>query len=379
MDDGAWSDVGFVRGGAGKGEKGEERKGRGHVVLDSRKKEMTAFGNLPCVHIKASGSGGKGWDGNLGGLKGAGEEQGQEEQSWQGINFDRPHRLKGNIKFIPQTVGGSFPESQVTAACDPPVKEPSTSFRSLLEEHMDASADEQSRIDMPTTDSRNHDLIDPIHPTQRRHLPHKKPQEPWFLRRCTAAQATSSSPQANSRRSHSIAELLDHDPIERHRPKRKIHTHIGPANPGYQLLASMGWTEGSSLGLSRPPPTHPQIIEHPPTESVPNTHQVTSDVVATVIDDTDQGSDDEADQDAFCPDPNSESSQPQIRPEALLVPLKSRYKNDRLGIGIKATTTARPSLPPKDVGSKKLTAKQIIKNQKREQREARALLAYFNS
>ncbi|KAI0822211.1 hypothetical protein BC628DRAFT_1389933 [Trametes gibbosa] len=204
---------------------------------------------------------------------------------------------------------------------------------------------------------------------------HRRPtKNDWFISKAIMSEpAPPCAPSAPT-----LADILSREPP----PERKdqafvppVFLHIGPSNKGFAMLQRNGWSEGEALGAGAPRRTKSQkarekrparIFLNDPQYSVKTeVLEVAADVddeiqeirKVEVVDLTLSESDLEEDElEAFaCPDMDPEPLLPAAshKPTALLTPLATVLKSDRLGIGLKAKT----------VGPFKESKKRVTHNQ----------------
>ncbi|KAF5385685.1 hypothetical protein D9757_005534 [Collybiopsis confluens] len=175
-----------------------------------------------------------------------------------------------------------------------------------------------------------------------------KPQKPtkndWFIQKVLANGTPSSTPIAPP---PSLAEILARNPLpspnDKHRFKPPVFLAIGPSNKGFSMLQNSGWNEGEALGqdivrrrrLARDDPS-PWVKEED-IESRIGDGEITEVRKVDVVDLTGLDSGEEEGDDDEEPEEISENI-PQNGRKALLTPLPTVLKSDRLGIGLKAKT-----------------------------------------
>lgn len=174
--------------------------------------------------------------------------------------------------------------------------------------------------------------------------PRPPTKQDWFIQRALAA-----IPPIAPQPAPTLSSILARDPppSSTDRPfTPPVFLALGPSNRGFAMLNKQGWQEGEALGPNAarlpPPRVKREIIEvkEEDTEDV----QLDDDIVEvrrrTTIDltlsddDGDSGTDNSI---TPAPLPRSSSSEPSTH-IALLTPLPTVLKADRLGIGLKAKT-----------------------------------------
>ncbi|KAL7280093.1 hypothetical protein ACG7TL_006508 [Trametes sanguinea] len=204
-------------------------------------------------------------------------------------------------------------------------------------------------------------------------LPPKRTKNDWFISK--AIMSAPASPRATS--APTLADILSREPP----PDRKdqpfvppVFLHIGPSNKGFALLQRHGWSEGEALGAGAARRTLSQkarekrpartILDDPRLSVKTEEREVAlhgDDEVrevrkVEVVDLTLSDSDDDVEE-AFAGTPADTSDASftagSHNPKALLTPIATRLKSDRLGIGLKAKT----------VGPYKESKKRVTHNQ----------------
>jgi hypothetical protein len=192
----------------------------------------------------------------------------------------------------------------------------------------------------------------------------KKNKNNWFIMKAIQSEPSSSRPSTTP----SLADILARDPPplpteEKYKPP--VWLELGPSNKGFTMLQRSGWNEGEALGpdvIRRPrPPASPRLDRKGKRQEDNVTHQVLElkseeyDDVSelrevAIIDLTLSDSDSEIDDlnpnagksvfEEHPPEklPSSHMSSSAHGGTALLTPLATVLKSDRLGIGLKAKT-----------------------------------------
>ncbi|OCH89911.1 hypothetical protein OBBRIDRAFT_731835 [Obba rivulosa] len=185
----------------------------------------------------------------------------------------------------------------------------------------------------------------------------------WFISRALQSQPAS----GRSTPTTTLADILDrelpHDSSDRpFRPP--VFLAIGPSNRGFAMLQQSGWSEGEPLGAGEERiPADMEAREIKPEERrivvKEETREVTLDsddeitevqkvnVIDLTFSDSDESGDHDVEPDAAAVESALSSPQPpdpqpgpsaSHNPRALLTPLPTVLKSDRLGIGLKAKT-----------------------------------------
>ncbi|CDO75426.1 hypothetical protein BN946_scf184916.g10 [Trametes cinnabarina] len=204
--------------------------------------------------------------------------------------------------------------------------------------------------------------------------PQRKTKNDWFISR--ALMSEPASPRATP--APTLADILSREPP----PDRKdqpfvppVFLHIGPSNKGFALLQRHGWSEGEALGAGAARRTLSQkarekrpartILDDPQLSVKTVEREVTLDGEdevrevrnVEVVDLTLSDSDDEVEEVfAGSATDGRDASSTAVgthKPTALLTPIATRLKSDRLGIGLKAKT----------VGPYKESKKRVTHNQ----------------
>ncbi|KAI9058143.1 hypothetical protein FKP32DRAFT_1597215 [Trametes sanguinea] len=203
--------------------------------------------------------------------------------------------------------------------------------------------------------------------------PLKRMKNDWFISK--AIMSAPASPRATP--APTLADILSREPP----PDRKdqpfvppVFLHIGPSNKGFALLQRHGWSEGEALGAGaarrtmlqkarekRPARTildDPQVsVKTEEREVALNGDDEVREVRKVEVVDLTLSDSDEDVEEAFAGTPADTSdasiSAGSHNPKALLTPIATRLKSDRLGIGLKAKT----------VGPYKESKKRVTHNQ----------------
>lgn len=166
----------------------------------------------------------------------------------------------------------------------------------------------------------------------------------WFI--ANAIQSLDTPPQTHT--PPTLADILHRDPPSKKSHAPPVWTTIGPSNRGFAMLQNSGWREGEALGSSIA-----RRSDHPPKGQVKEVREVKLEVECDGFDDIiELRTKTEEVIDLTWSDESSESSSeeednilPTAGPtslahggKALLTPIPTVLKSDRLGIGLKAKT-----------------------------------------
>lgn len=168
----------------------------------------------------------------------------------------------------------------------------------------------------------------------------------WFIMNAISS-SSDSAPTAATAAPSTLADILARDPPplphqERYKPP--VFLALGPANKGFAMLQNSGWSEGEPLGpdVARRPPTREDMIAAPAVkreikvEVLDVDEPIRKSAPAEIIDLTmaDSESDEPEAVEQDTPVSIGEGSR-----KALITPIATVLKSDRLGIGLKAKTT----------------------------------------
>ncbi|PCH40226.1 hypothetical protein WOLCODRAFT_116915 [Wolfiporia cocos MD-104 SS10] len=174
----------------------------------------------------------------------------------------------------------------------------------------------------------------------------------WFISR-----ALRSEPPPQPAPTHTLADILSRDPPQERPYTPPVFLAIGPSNRGFAMLQQSGWSEGEPLGAgvarrSKPSEGRPRarvereedtgrvVVKEEEREvqcdSDGDVREIRKvDVIDLTLSDEDD--EDEIEVGATADAPSS-SEPPSHNPRALLTPLPTVLKSDRLGVGLKAKT-----------------------------------------
>lgn len=184
----------------------------------------------------------------------------------------------------------------------------------------------------------------------------------WFASR--PIMSTPSSSRSTPTPAPTLADILSREPPPEHKEHPfvpPVFLHIGPSNKGFAMLQQSGWSEGEALGAHAPRRTLTQKArEKRPARTILDDYELSIkteereviigtdddirevrrvDVVDLTLSDSDaESSDVETDAHGGAGLPDSSSTAVSHNPKALLTPLPTVLKSDRLGIGLKAKT-----------------------------------------
>ncbi|KAM5533144.1 hypothetical protein V8D89_013192 [Ganoderma adspersum] len=203
--------------------------------------------------------------------------------------------------------------------------------------------------------------------TQDLSVPPVNEKNDWFSSR-TIMSAPSSS-RSTPASTPTLADILSREPPPEHKDQPfipSVFLHIGPSNKGFALLQQSGWSEGEALGAAAPRRSLTQKArEKRPARTILDDRELsirteerevavgTDDDIREVRkvgvvdltlsdsedeDELEDADDIEMDISADAGAPQSSSTVPSHNPTALLTPIATVLKSDRLGIGLKAKT-----------------------------------------
>ncbi|KIK57305.1 hypothetical protein GYMLUDRAFT_46578 [Collybiopsis luxurians FD-317 M1] len=176
-----------------------------------------------------------------------------------------------------------------------------------------------------------------------------KPQKPtkndWFIQKVLTADAPTSAPSTPTP-PPSLADMLARNPLPSPNDKNRfippVFLAIGPSNKGFSMLQNSGWNEGEALGQDvvrrrRITRDHPSPwVKEEDMEVKLGDGEITEVRKVEVVDLTVSDSDSDSEDEPVVEDKNV--NVPQNGRKALLTPLPTVLKSDRLGIGLKAKT-----------------------------------------
>ncbi|OBZ71366.1 hypothetical protein A0H81_08765 [Grifola frondosa] len=184
----------------------------------------------------------------------------------------------------------------------------------------------------------------------------------WFITRALRSEP----PTSRSTPAPTLADILSREPPPdpADRPfTPPVFLAIGPSNKGFAMLQQSGWREGEALGagVRRRAPARPSRIktaeakrEHDATIVKEEEREVSCDqdgdvvevrkvqVIDLTLSDSEDGDEEEELESSHSDARSSEfEPPPSHNPTALLTPIATVLKSDRLGIGLKAKTVGR--------------------------------------
>ncbi|TFY61006.1 hypothetical protein EVJ58_g4784 [Rhodofomes roseus] len=294
-----------------------------------------------------------------------------EADPWQTeSSFGAQRRLALAPRFVPAIVSYDeinnmmgMPRGTPQAVEEKPNAEVSSWYRSLIRSSSAPVEDEKKPIASTSTASAGPSTPfapSPAPPVQPKSV--KLTKNDWFVTRALRSEP----PTGRSTPTQTLADILARDPPPD--PSGKSFTppvflHIGPSNKGYIMLEKSGWNEGEPLGAgvvrrAREPEGSPtpreakkkgkavvkeeqREVKWDPDGDISEMRTV--DVIDLTLSD---GEDEDVKPEADEPDLQRPSTIPPAEPDqlsshnskALLTPLTTVLKSDRLGIGLKAKT-----------------------------------------
>ncbi|KAI0688878.1 hypothetical protein C8Q76DRAFT_759259 [Earliella scabrosa] len=305
-------------------------------------------------------------------------------ESTFGVN----RRLKNAPRFIPAIVSYDEVNNMMGSASSsiPPAEEPSPSaqvsswYRSLPRSSSAPVIGPHASLPNATPSPARHPpgpesavaSSRRAEPLPKVALPPTKTKNNWFTSHTINSEPSSS----RSTPVPTLADILSREPP----PERKdqafvppVFLHIGPSNKGFTMLQQSGWSEGEALGATAPRrPLTQKALDKRPARTILDDPELS---IKTEVREVEIGEDDEVRelrkvevvdltlsdseeedvQMANTPDAASElpSTVSSHNPTALLTPIATVLKSDRLGIGLKAKT----------VGPYKESKKRVTHNQ----------------
>ncbi|KAG6814239.1 hypothetical protein H0H92_015354 [Tricholoma furcatifolium] len=273
------------------------------------------------------------------------------EETWDfDLAFKPPPRPPP--RFVPASLlPDDVPEHSVASSSglvDPPTSDVSSWYRSLTSNRSNNQSNAQPQPPPISNDKQ----------TSRPQSPEKEDKNNWFILNAIRSNPES-QPTGNTSSTTTLADIIARDPPplpNEQKFKPPVWLEIGPSNKGFAMLQRSGWSEGEPLG--------PDVVRQPAIASGSDMIELGTkegrlkketievklagyDDVAElrpvdVIDLTTSDSED----DKYAPaSPEREREDHPINPSndthgrtALLVPIATVLKSDRLGIGLKAKT-----------------------------------------
>ncbi|KAJ7600743.1 hypothetical protein C8J56DRAFT_999845 [Mycena floridula] len=320
-----------------------------------------------------------------------------------------PHRLGPAPRFVPATLAydpWSAPQNDVSTVTESSENAPDVAawYRSLTKgpdaSHPKPSSSSNLPDSKPTPQS--------LPPAPKRSQ--KPTKNDWFIMNALKSQE---QPAPSSSSSTTLADILARDPPPlRGSFNPPVWLTLGPSNKGFEMLEKSGWNEGEALG--------PDIVRRGRSKgkrkAVDNLELPTKvevkvgkdddiwelrPTIDLTLSDSDQETAESATRKpaAVLPSLSNDSDTPYAR-KALLTPLTTVLKSDRLGIGLKAKTTGPYKESQKRVthSAKAVAAhlkaaedlkrwqashgrghKSYKRRQQEEEERRKALLAYMNT
>ncbi|KAF7365139.1 hypothetical protein MVEN_00385200 [Mycena venus] len=259
-------------------------------------------------------------------------------------------------RFVP-AVGDSSTSLPKPISRPPPASDVAVWYRSLTE-----TTNGSRPISTPSTSA-------PALPQPVPRPPERRSKNNWFIMNAITSE---SEPAPITAAPSTLADILARDPPPLPHEKQykpPVFLALGPANRGFAMLQNSGWSEGEPLGpdVSRRPPAHPDMIATLGGNSkvkgevldVPIGKQKGNFVPAEIIDLTVSDSESEESEAEEVVDEDIDNAPVSIGEhaegssrKALITPIATVLKSDRLGIGLKAKT----------VGPYKASQKRITHN-----------------
>ncbi|KAI0731908.1 hypothetical protein C8Q72DRAFT_181712 [Fomitopsis betulina] len=311
------------------------------------------------------------------------ESEELEEDPWQTeSSFGAQRRLANAPRFVPAIV--SYDEINnmmgVSQAIPPTAEEKpnievSSWYKSLTQPSgalvIDDAKPIASTSTIPSTPHTTYPSTSTLAP------PKAAKRDAWFITRALRSEP----PTARPTPTYTLADILSRDPPPDPSGKSfspPVFLHIGPSNRGYAMLEKSGWNEGEPLGpgvirrprqLEGPPPPRgtkrekgkavvkeeEREVKLDPDGDITEVRKV--DVIDLTFSDAEDEPEDTKAVLSVEDSPVSAFAETELasshNPKALLTPLPTVLKSDRLGIGLKAKT----------VGPHKASKKRVTHNQ----------------
>ncbi|PIL22340.1 hypothetical protein GSI_15028 [Ganoderma sinense ZZ0214-1] len=291
--------------------------------------------------------------------------------------FGASRRLKNPPRFIPAIV--SYDEVNDMMGNDfpflPPAQESGPShlvgdwYRSLPRASSAPVVPSQASPPPPSiTPSPSPQPTDVDASTQDLAVPSISKKNDWFSSGTIMSAPSSSRPTPAP--TPTLADILSREPPPEHKDQPfvpPVFLHIGPSNRGFAMLQQSGWSEGEALGATTPRRTLTEKArEKRPARTFLDDRELSIrteewevavgtdddirevrkvDVVDLTLSDSEGDEDEFEDADDVEMDisadaraPQSSWTVPSHNPTALLTPIATVLKSDRLGIGLKAKT-----------------------------------------
>ncbi|KAI0632047.1 hypothetical protein C8Q77DRAFT_1059600 [Trametes polyzona] len=312
----------------------------------------------------------------------------EEEDPWvTESTFGARRRIRNSPRFVPATVSYDQVNDMIGGASSSIPREPEQKpsvdvadwYKSLRRASSAPLAESQTSSDSsmpsdapPPTPVASNPALD----TTAQRIPAPKPPKPtkndWFISK--AIQSAPATPHPTP--VPTLADILSREPP----PDRKdqpfvppVFLHIGPSNKGFSMLQQSGWSEGEALGAGAARRTKSQkarekmpaktILDDPEYAVKTEEREVALDgdgdvrevrkveVVDLTLSDEDEDELEALAGPATLAEPSTCAGS--HNPTALLTPIATVLKSDRLGIGLKAKT----------VGPYKESKKRVTHNQ----------------
>lgn len=237
-------------------------------------------------------------------------------------------------------------------------------YRSITRSNTPSTSTATTHHDVQEVDRKP--LSDPVSQSSvntsvKKHRPNKND---WFI-----SKVLNSEPQPTSLSKPTLAEILSRELPSVEKPLQPpVFLAIGPSNKGFEMLQRSGWSEGETLGAHvvrkpRVPTPQPRwtVKEEVKQEEMEvrygSDDEITEVRKVEVVDLTLSDSDSDIVELPPPTQPASEEPLPEMAGRALLTPISTVLKSDRLGIGLKAKTEG-----PYKASKKRITHNQAALN-----------------
>lgn len=167
----------------------------------------------------------------------------------------------------------------------------------------------------------------------------KPTKNDWFIQKALSSSQSSAHVTFHTPKP-SLADMLARDPPNTTPFKPPVFLTLGPSNKGFAMLQNKGWNEGEALGLSSGTGIVREEKQDLEIEVEVDLEEGDGEIMEirkiSVVDLT--GSDSEAEDDQLDSTTLTSIEDSNYGRKALLTPLPTVLKSDRLGIGLKAKT-----------------------------------------
>ncbi|KAH9980117.1 hypothetical protein BGW80DRAFT_1248404 [Lactifluus volemus] len=252
------------------------------------------------------------------------KETGQIDEKWHQesslAGFSKSNRLTRPVNFVPATQPALFTSHHSNS------DDVATWYSSL---------NRQSNSDPVNALPSSHQPRLVAAPKQRPH---------WFISRAISQSTSEPTPTPLTSSNDSLADILSRKPPTTNRPfKPPVFLHLGPSNKGWTMLQNQGWSEGEALGPNSKRKTDDAHVRAGTSmrknERKKNKKKEGGGGSSNGIKEQEWEDDPDVtmtpDSDSAAQDPPNPTTSHQT---ALLTPLPTVLKSDRLGIGLKAKT-----------------------------------------